>query len=81
MEGMPRRLAEDRTRMHEAPVIPPHHDGQTLTESMQLEFWSDADGRMHVEISSLHPMTPLQAKGYLHDALYSLVHTEEIATR
>jgi hypothetical protein len=82
MENMPRRLAEDRTRMHEAAsVIPPNHDGQKLTESMTLEFWTDAEGREHVEITSMHPMTPLAAKGYLHDAIYSLVHLEEIATR
>ena len=82
MDGMPRRLADDRTRMQEAaPVIPPNHDGQKLTESMTLEFWTDDQGREHVEITSMHPMSPLEAKGYLHDALYSLVHLEEIATR
>ena len=80
MDRLPKRLGKERSRTQEATVTSTEHEGRILSDSMHLHFWTDADGRQHVEITSRNPMTPLQAKGLLHDALYSLVHTEEIAT-
>lgn len=76
---LPRRLAEDLSRSERlATDMKSANDERVLTDSMTINFWTDPDGRQHIEVTSDREMTPLQAKGLLHDALYSLVHTEEI---
>lgn len=51
--------------------------GSTLSGSVQVQLWTEADGSERVLVLGDSAMSRLELKGLLHDGIYALAHTDE----
>lgn len=87
---MPKRLAEARSAseklsldLAEAFTVLPGNthmmtaESRPICDSVVVNVWTDVHGRQSLEVVSNREMSVLEAKGFLHDALYTLAHAED----